>query len=377
MAGAAAPGKLTAPARTRFAVASEADDVAIRRLLRDNPMRGAVDLTFEREPNYFRGVDLAGGDDQTIVAFKGPRLVCMGRCSQRDCWVNGEIRRAGYLAELRLDQSARGKFAVLRDGYQFFHALRSDNPADLFFTSIAADNERARKFLEAGVRGLPTYEFLEELDTLLIAVPRRPKAAKLRLRTATAADIPDLVRILNDYGRQFQFATVWTPDRITSLERHGLPIERFLVATAGDEIVACGALWDQRKFRQTVIRGYAPLVSTVRPLLNMASRILGKPGLPPPSSVLSHAFLSPLSFASSSDRMLPDFVESCFSAAAETGIEFLTLALPTMDGRLPELRRRFTTRTWRSRLYRVDWPDRGSMKMQAQRVRFLPDIAFL
>lgn len=377
MAGTAASGELIAPARTRFAIASEADDAAIRRLLRDNPMRGGVDLTFEREPNYFRGVDLAGGDDQTIVAFKDSRLACMGRCSQHDCWVNGETQRAGYLAELRLDESARGKLGILREGYQYFHTLQSENPANLYFTSIAADNERARKLLEAGVRGLPTYEFLAELDTLLIAVPRRPKAAKLRLRAATMADMPDLVRVLNESGKQFQFATVWTPEPIASLERNGLPIERFLLATEGDKIVACGALWDQRGFRQTVIRGYAPLLSTLRPLWNMASRVLGKPGLPPPSSVLAHAFLSPLSFASGSERMLPDFVEACFSAASEAGLEFLTLALPTTDGRLAELRRRFSTRTWRSRLYSVAWPDRSSMSISTEGIPFLPDVAFL
>ena len=37
-------------ARIRFALATERDDAAIRHLLRANPMRGKVSLTFEREP---------------------------------------------------------------------------------------------------------------------------------------------------------------------------------------------------------------------------------------------------------------------------------------------------------------------------------------
>ena len=80
MAGTAADCELS----TRFALATEADEPAIRRMLRDNPMRGSIDVSFEREPGYFRGAALAGGDDETIVAYAEDELVCMGRCTRRD-----------------------------------------------------------------------------------------------------------------------------------------------------------------------------------------------------------------------------------------------------------------------------------------------------
>src|SRR5690606_6935685 len=140
------------------------------RLLRENAMEGAVSLTLEREPDYFRGVGLAGGEDQTIVAFTGDRLACMGRCTSRDCWIDGRAARVGYLAELRLDSRARGQFRILRDGYQFFHELQQDAPAEFYFTSIGAENERARRLLERGVRGMPHYTFFAELETLLVTV---------------------------------------------------------------------------------------------------------------------------------------------------------------------------------------------------------------
>ena len=117
----------------RFAVASEADEAGIRRLLRENPMRGAVSVSFEREPDYFHGADLAGGVDQTIVAYEDNHIVCMGRCTQRECWVDGRTTRVGYLAELRLDSAARRRFAIVRDGYNFFRELQSDA---LHFTKI-------------------------------------------------------------------------------------------------------------------------------------------------------------------------------------------------------------------------------------------------
>ena len=100
MAGAIADRELSRRrAQICFSEATPAHDAAIRRLLRENPMRGAISLSFEREPDYFRGANIGGGDDQTIVAFSNSRLVCMGRCSQRICWVNGQKVRTGYLAE--------------------------------------------------------------------------------------------------------------------------------------------------------------------------------------------------------------------------------------------------------------------------------------
>lgn len=351
MAGAALDRELS----TRFGVATRADDAAIRRLLRENPMRGAVTVGFEREPDYFRGANLAGGEDQTIVAYSNSRLVCMGRCTRRECWVDGHARRVGYLAELRLDATARGRFAILRDGYRFFHEQQCNETVDLFFTSIAADNDRAVSLLERGARGLPTYLFLQEVDTLLVAVPRHPRAPTLRVEVAIRDRIPDLVRMLNA-GRH-NLSPVWTAERLQALEHHGLPLSRFLVALDGNEVIACGALWDQREFRQTIIRGYSRPLAIARPVINLASHVLGKPGLPRAGSVLAHAFLSPFALETTAEAALPDFIAAFFPLAARCGVEFVTLALPTTDSRLPALRRRFAARTWRSRLYQVSWPD--------------------
>jgi hypothetical protein len=371
MAGTTADRELS----TRLAVATATDEAAIRRLLRDNPMRGAISLSFEREPDYFRAANLAGGDDQTIVAFADGQLMCMGRCTQRECWVNGAARRVGYLGELRLDETARGRFGILRDGYGFFHDLQRDDPAELYFTSIAADNDRARRLLERGARGLPRYHFLGELDTLLVAVPRRSSVTRLRVEVATQDRVPEMVRVLNA-GRH-QLAAVWTVERLHALAAHGLPLNRFLLGFDRNEVVACGALWDQRSFRQTVIRSYSRPLSIVRPLVNLTRGVFGIPRLPPVGSVLAHAFLSPLAFRIEAEATLPDFIEAFFPLASQIGIEFLTLALPTQDSRLPALRRRFSTRTYRSRLYRVDWPDLASVGFRATDGPFIPDVALL
>jgi hypothetical protein len=358
----------------RLATANGTHDADIRRLLRDNPMHGAVNITFEREPDYFRGVGLAGSEDQTIVAYENERLVCMGRCTQRDCWVNEQVTRTGYLVELRLDHHAQRRFAIVRDGYRFFHEQQD---AALHFTSVAADNERARRLLERGVRGMPAYDFLGELVTLLIAVPRYPRPPKLRVEPANGTQLAAIVELLNRHGQRHQLAAVWSEENLHALAGHGLPLQNFLVARDGEQVIACGALWDQRSFRQTRIHNYAGALGLARPWLNVVRRLLGHPSLPPPGTVLAQGFLSPLALADGMEDFLPELVESFLPLAAASQVEWLTLALPAGDARLAALRRRFSTRSWPSRLYRVRWSGQPEFEFKPASARFLPDVALL
>ena len=377
-------------ARIRFTLATKRDDAAIRHLLRANPMRGKVSLTFEREPDYFQGGGIADAEDRTIVAFDDEKLVCVGRATVRRLHLNGHPQRVGYLSELRLDHSARGRAGIVRGGYQFFRSVRHSTPPAIWYTSLAADNHRSIRFLEANLSGMPRYQFLSEFITLLIAVPLRARVAQRLAAWATRLleavglhcdvgdeqQLPELAGVLNDRGRGFQFAAEWTADRIRAVERHGLPLSEWLVARRGTRAVAASALWDQRSFRQTVIRGYDRVLSRVRPAISLLSAMTGFAGLPPVGSTLAHAFLSPLALETQCRDLLPCLVAMHFARARERGLEFLTLGLSAQDEQTRRLRRYFRCREYRSRLYRVSWPGDGD-NLQLDRRPVLPEVALL
>lgn len=356
------------------AVATPKDDEAIRRLLRDNAMGGGIRITLEREPNYFLGTDIAGGIDQTILVSRESQLGCVGRCTRRKCWVNGEPRTVGYLAELRLDDSVRGQAEYLRRGYQFFESLQANQPADVYFTSIASDNHRAIRFLERGIRGLPRYKYLNGLTTVLISVPTRSKHDSTRVERASSH--AEVARVLNLRAQSRQFAAVWTEENLQDLAERDLPLNRFHLVSRGDEAVACAALWDQRSFRQTVIQSYPKALSCVLPVFNFVSGLFGHPGLPRSGSALPHAFLSPLACDENDLESLHALIESYFPIARENGLRFLTLAFPEGDARLRSVRTRYRTREWSSRLYRVDWPGQPTMELDPK-LPLLPDVALL
>lgn len=381
MVGTVSHGQLNAgavearAAGVHFAVAGPEHDAAIRRLLRENPMRGAIAITFEREPDYFLGGNLAGASDCTLLAFDAGRLLCMGRATTRDLWLNGRAQRATYLGELRLDAAASGRLDILRGGYRRFRELQGERPPALFFTSIATDNHRARRLLERGLPGLPRYLPLGDLTTLLLATGRAPRP-RHPLEPLSPGQLADGA---NAHGAQHQLAPVWTAEAIAALAGRGLAAEDCLGLRHEGRLVAAGALWDQRGFRQTVIRGYAPALRVARPLLNALGPLAGYPRLPAPGSRLAHGFLSPLALppaeSLSGAALLRDFVAAFCRRAAARGLAFLTLSLPAADPRIATLRRHFRCRAYQTGLYQVAWPGDVALTLDARPLQ--PDVALL
>lgn len=366
--------------RLRFLVATPEHDVQIRRLLRENPMQGAIQLSFEREPSFFASIGLGGAEERTILALDRERLVCVGRCSVRTCHVEGQARRVGYLGELRLDHTARGRMDVLRGGYRFFQELRRELPADIYFSSIAEDNLPARRLLERGLSGLPAYHFLADFETRLVPVRRctsLPVPRDVRMVRASGVDVGEIVKFLNQKASRHHFAPVWTEHLMRSLRSHGLPMEKFQLAYEGPRLVGCAALWDQRPFRQTRVRGFARSLRLARPWYNAAMRMCGGVPLPSVGEQIAHAFVSPLACAEDAAPVFSALLGTLARDSATRGLAYFTLGFAATDSRLTQLPHGIGVRAYRTRLYQVIWPD-DETPMRIDRDRtFLPEVSWL
>jgi hypothetical protein len=373
----------TAHARVKFDLASTSDDAEIRRLLRENPMRGQIALSLEREPDYFADAGISGEVKQTVVAHDGQRVAAVGACTIRERFVNGRPARVGYLGGLRLDAPYEGRFDILRRGYDFFRELQTEAPADYYFTSIASDNQRARNFLERGVRGMPLYEFIGEFVTLVISTRGRALAKtaaqsdrRIRQRSGGWPGDP-LVEFLNRANAAFQFSPCWTAQDLSALTQLGLSESDFYLSFEGERITVCGALWDQRSFKQTVVRDYAPALAFPRPALNAVSSITGQPRMPRVGEILANAFVSHLS-VERDDGVSPDGMLAELAAMARgRGIELLTLGFAANDPRLHSVCDQFRCRKYRSRIYVVRWPGIGGSAREMDGRHLNPEAALL
>ena len=379
-----------------FALATEEDNEDLRRLFRQNPMRGRISLSLEREPNYFADANLPGEAKQTIIAREGNRLACAGSCTVRMRFVNGKVCRVGYLGGLRLAESLSGRFDILRRGYEFFHELQAENPADFYFTSIASDNERARRMFERGLRGMPRYEFLGEFITLLIptspdrrlgmrgrpddsvrATPHDRDVEGLRQGCPPSLFPDELAALLNHKNSAYQFAPCWSVEELAALEPLGLGLSDFEVLSERGKIVACTALWDQRVFKQTVIKGYEPSLARSRSVLNFISRLTGGTRLPAVGEALAQAFISHTVVPPDASGTLIGLLSRLRARAAQRGIELLTVGFDANDPRLALLRRNARGREYRSCLYLVSWAETDAVPREPGKPLLAPEVALL
>ena len=366
MAGIAAPGVGSA----EVAVAEQADDADLRRMLRASVMPGAVRVAFTREPDYFAADGLAGAQDVTVVARREGRVIGSGRCSVFSLMRNGVPRRIGYLSTLRVAQRTRESARLLREGYELLGS-ETAHLAEGFFTSIATGNARARRVLEHGGRlGLPSYRPLCDLVTLVGAV-----SADRRSTAESSATELELVEFLQRVSRDSQLALSWEPSRWRDLARHGVSARDFSVVRQDGRIVAAAAVWDQRAFRQTIIDGYDGWLRRVRPLLNVATAVRRRPQWPSPGSVLAQGAL--LSAGTTDPAAWPALWPLVRQRAATAGLSWLTLSRDARDPELPMLGRLMKGQEYRTTLYEVRWPDGASWDDSWDDRLFRPEVALL
>lgn len=362
----------------RFSFATADDDAELRALFGTTPMRGAMRLGFAHEPSFFAGTGLLGASDRVLLAREDGRLVAAGRCVVQPRWVNGAIRRCGYLGELRLSPTAKGRRDILRHGYAFYAANSRDDGADLYVTSVLADNTRARRLFERGWRGLPRYTPVADYTTLILRATSGDVRPPTNIEILTGDNIPagEIARFLNNQARARNLAVVWPDDSTAVASRHGLRPGDFLIARHQGAVTGCAALWDQRSFRQVVVHGYSPWLQLIRPWVNLAAPFTGWPALPRPGTTLAHAYLSPLAVDPAHATVAPVLVRAVLAAAARRRLDAVSLGADARDP-LWQALGRLRGRRLASVIYTVQWPDTPSAAPNLAPGLCSPDLALL
>jgi hypothetical protein len=341
------------------------DDPEIRRLLRDNPMDGAIRVSLEREPNAFLAAAVEGEPHATVVARdpQSGRILGMGTRAVWNAFVNGEPCRLGYLSQLRVDRAARGRRRLLAAGYAALRELRRPDEAPFDLTSIIADNETARRLLAGGVPGLPAYRELSGFVTLVLPAVR-PGRSRMAVEVGDPGRMAEIADCLARNRRRCQVAPFFTVEELASPERsRGLAPHDFRLAVRDGRVVGCLSLWDQSGFKQVVVRGYAPRLARWRPWINL---LPGIPRLPDPGEALPHATISHVAVDEDDPEIFRALVESAHAEACSRGYAYVVIGFAAGHPWLPWLERRFRPRRYESVLYTVDWGE-GAVSLDGRR----------
>ena len=347
------------PSRQSFYVkqAKPEDEAVIREILRDAPMQGAVRLALLREPDANLAAAIEGDKHNTVLVMDAgsEQVLGMGNRSVRPLYVDGQVCSVGYLGMLRVSPG-RKVFRRLVAGFRELERTRSGNELDYDLTSIVEDNSVVVRLLERGLKGLPHYHALAKLSTFILATSTKVGKVRNKVETASIDDLGDIVSCLQEYLSQYQFSPYWDEQAIQDARLcNNLSPDDFLIIRDGGKVSSCLAIWDQREFKQVIIRGYSGLLARIRPMLNIILFILGKPRLPKAPGELNMAYISHLAVRDNDPGGFVDMVKTARVAAAKRGIDYLAIGLTTVHPLNGIMRAAFPHYQYTSNLYTVHW----------------------
>lgn len=334
------------------------DDDALRAVVRETSMAGPIELSFRREPDFFRAAG-AGNHATTVLLARHRdtgRVVSTATFGLRRAFVDGREQSIGYLNSLRLLPEARGT-TVLARGY---HYLRRHHSTPYSITTILDGNREARRILASGRAGLPVYCEAGRLHTFLLPLYCRhaAPASAPATRLATSADIPRALDTLNSCNSAYQFAPCYHPNDFVEPSQllPGLHPGNVRLYQDGRNFLGTFAVWDQSAFKQTVVTGYSGWTRFSRPAITLAARLGLAPPLPAIGHPLSCLYAALLSSRDSDPEVFRRLLQTELAFWSRRGYTYLILGLCDGHPFLPAVEK-LSAMTLVSTLYLVYWSD--------------------
>lgn len=358
-------------------LATPSDDVHIRGLLRREPVPGRIAISFEREPDFSRGCATTGENPTVLVARDLDTGVIAGvACrSVREVYVNGAPTRLGYLGQLRIDRRYRGRWLVSR-GLSLLKQLHDRDPLPGYLAAVTADNREAEAILvRKGRKSFPAFHPVASYCTL--AFPVRREASVSNVASATADDIPEIVRFLQTSGSRRQFFPVWTEARLISLTtRFGLCIENVQIARRSGRIAGVVGLWDQSAYKQDVVRSYSGWFRLAVPLYNASATWHRRPRLPKIGERIRNGYGAFICIEDDAPSVFADLLAATLHRAAARGLDYVLIGLDERDPLFRTARQRPHI-PYRSRIFLAEWPEGDHLHAQLDRRPSYVEIATL
>lgn len=314
--------------------ATPADNDALIALNRACPMHGAIDMVFDRAPDFFALSRLQGeGAEVCVVDGEAPGTLdaVAAVASLPRVYVDGTPREVFYACDLRVRPDVRGGRTVKRI-YDFLttHGVETRG-WDLGITTIMKDNAAMAPVL-AGKAGLLPYHHAGTLRnyTVQFLLPKR-RVKGVHVRPATDDDVPAMVALWNRVQAGKQFAPEWTEDGLRAFLATApqVGITNYRLAFREGRLVGLLLAWNQAAFKRMVVLGYAPEMARMRRWYNPLSRVLGLARIPDVGRPLPYFYATHL--CAEEPRDLRALYVDVYNASRTKGHLFFSTMLDVRD----------------------------------------------
>ena len=234
-------------------------------------------------------------------------------------------------------------------------ALHDRRPLPAYLAAVTIGNREAEGILVSkGRRRFPSFYPVAAYCTF--AMPARRGATVPGVESASASNIPAIVRFLQAAGARRQFYPVWTAARLQALAALGLRVEDVQIVRQSGRIVGVMGLWDQSTYKQDVVRGYSGWMRLAAPIYNAGATWLQRPRLPNVGERIRSGYAAFTCVEGDSPSVFGDLLKATLQRAAARGLDYLLLGLDERDPLAGAARARPHI-PYRSRLFLAEWPE--------------------
>ncbi|MBM3125602.1 MAG: hypothetical protein FJZ87_11135 [Chloroflexi bacterium] len=324
----------------KWAVAE--DEPEIRALVGSVAMPGAVTVRFAREPDYFLGAGIMGDPCDVMIARhqSDGRLAGIACRARRQAFFNGQETIIGYIGQIRVAPDFRGNWLVHRGAKPF---LEGSPPGLLYTGVIASENPRARDVL-VGARLPGNLHAARVCGLTTCAILLRPQRALHRpgldVQPGRLELLEEIVSFLRLHGPSRQFFPAYRVEDFSGGSAlRDLQPQDILVARRGSRIVGVMAVWDQSNYKQDIVDSYGPGLRLLRPLYDLAARLIGANPLTPPGQAIPLAFAACICIKDDDPTTMRALLSAAMQEAQARGKAFLMIGMADDDPLLAVARR--------------------------------------
>ena len=133
-------------------------------------------------------------------------------------------------------------------------------------------------------------------------------------------------------------------------------IGNFYVALRKDRIVGVMGVWDQSKYKQSIVVGYSGRMKLIRPFYNLYAHLRRSAPLPQPGEQLRSFFGAFVAIESKNPEILSLLIDQMYQDWAGKGYHYFLIGLPTEDPLVHALTK-YRHMRLDSTIYVVYWKD--------------------
>lgn len=339
-----------------YELATPADNKELLEILEEESFSGPISVLFTRRPDVMTSLSYEGDVAEIMICRDtiNHKIALIGAFAINKCYIRGELKHVCYLFNLRLRKSYRGKTRVPYMGFKHLKLILDKYKIDFVFTTILEDNNYARRLLERKRKSLPTYHYLGNYYVYNFKSIKADSTSFKNFRRATVEDINKLSLFLTKEGAKNDFFPYIGSNFFNNPQIPGLDINNFFILLDDyQNICACGLLWDQREFKQYIIKGYSFFFKALSKIPAFVS-ITGYPPLPKMNIPIAVRTLSFWLVKDNNSKLFCDFLNKIRKSLNK--YEALAVGIGGNHSLQREL---LKTRhiEYKSRAYQVVWDD--------------------